>query len=367
MNFKYIKNISSEDATILLYGEIGSEINGSVFANEMQYLQDECKKIKVRINSIGGNVIDGYSIMSAILNSKVSTDTYIDGLAASIAGVIAMCGEKVYMSDYGTLMMHNPSGGSDQAVLNLVKGTLVTVFEKRTSLQVDVIDRMMEVETWMNASQAMEKGMIDEIVSSGKKVNISKSESLKNMVLIYNKIINPKKMNLITNKLGLSEDATEENAVESIEALQNKNAELLAEVEAGKVAIAEMVAEKQAIEDAKNLAIAEALDAKVEEMVNTFITSGVAKEEEKESLLKLAKVDFEGVKNMLSKVTTVKAAVKLIDLKNIAVKNGSEDRSSWTIRDWEKKDEKGLLKIKNESYDTYADMYHNFYKVYPKN
>ena len=118
--FKYIKNISEDVATINLHGPIGdyvdnsgnlvSGISGSSFANEMQYLQNNCSKINVRINSIGGNVIDGYSIVSAILNSVVRCDTYIDGLAASIAGVIAVAGKKCYMADFGTLMIHNPSG-----------------------------------------------------------------------------------------------------------------------------------------------------------------------------------------------------------------------------------------------------------------
>ena len=90
MDFKYIKNIVEEEATILLYDQIGdsvdengmykSGISGSSFAYEMQYLQDKCKKINVRINSIGGNVLDGYSIVSAILNSKIKCDTARDNL-----------------------------------------------------------------------------------------------------------------------------------------------------------------------------------------------------------------------------------------------------------------------------------------------
>ena len=163
MDFKYIKNISENEATILLYNQIGdsvdengmyvSGISGSAFAYEMQYLQDKCKKINVRINSIGGNVLDGYSIVSAILNSTVKCDTYIDGLAASISGVIAMAGEKCYMADYGTMMLHNPKGGNSEDVLALVKNTLVTILSKRTKLDEDTINKMMDEETWLNADQ----------------------------------------------------------------------------------------------------------------------------------------------------------------------------------------------------------------------
>jgi len=126
----------------------------------------------VRINSIGGSVIDGYSIVSAILNSKVPCNTYIDGLAASIAGVIAMSGKKCYMADFGTLMMHNPSGGNDSNVLDLVKSTLVTILSNRTKLDEATVNNMMDAETWLSAGQCLEMGIVDEIVSSNKKLKL---------------------------------------------------------------------------------------------------------------------------------------------------------------------------------------------------
>ena len=236
MNFKFIKNIVDNEATILLYNQIGDSvdasgnyvygISGSAFAYEMQYLQDKCEKIKVRINSIGGSVLDGYSIVSAILNSKVPCDTYIDGLAASISGVIAMAGKKVYMADYGTLMLHNPSGGNDKEVLDLVKNTLVTIFEQRTKMTAEEISAMMDKETWLGAAEAINMGLVDELVMSSKKIRISKSESLSNMALIYNKIINKKPMEKVTNLLKLSNEADEATIVAAIEEKDNKNAEL---------------------------------------------------------------------------------------------------------------------------------------------
>jgi ATP-dependent protease ClpP protease subunit len=366
MQFKYIKNIADDnsEATILLYNQIGSSvdengnitygIDGSYFAYEMQYLQDKCSKINVRINSIGGNVMDGYSIISSILNSAIPVDTYVDGLAASIAGVIAMCGKKVYMMDYGTLMLHNPSGGSDKAVLNLVKDTLVTVLKNRTSQDEDTISKMMDVETWLDAKTAKEKGMVDVIVSSGKKIKMNTSESLYNMALIYNKLINPKKqMNLITNKLGLDENSSEEIVVSKISELKNSLEEMQAENERIKSELAAKEAELTTIEAEKE---AHKL-ASIEEMVNSFNV----KEEDKEATIELAKVNFDAVKNMLSK-QTVKEPVKVFDFKNVVTKKGSEDRSAWTIRDWEKKDAKGLEVIRNSSPEIYENMYNEFYK-----
>lgn len=362
-NFKYIQNISEDEATILLYNQIGSSIDeygnleygidGSSFANEMLYLQDKCKKINVRINSIGGNVIDGYSIISSILNSKAEVNTYIDGLAASIAGLIAVAGNKCYMMDYGTLMLHNPSGGGDKNVLDLVKSTLVTIFKSRTKKSEDEIAKMMDKETWMDAKTALNEGFVDEIVSSGKSIKINQSESLYNMAIIYNKLINPKKMKQVTDKLGLDESTAEDVIASKIAELQNAVNEANTENERIKSELATAQEKLNAYEAEK----VEAENAKIEEMVNSFNV----KEEEKENLIKLAKVDFESVKNLLSK-STVKEPVKVFDFKNVETKKGIEDRSGWNLRDWEKKDSKGLEKLRNESPETYELLYEQTYK-----
>jgi ATP-dependent protease ClpP protease subunit len=343
MNFKYIKNISEGEGTILLYSQIGdsvdasgnyvSGISGSAFAYEMQYLQDKCTKINVRINSIGGSVLDGYSIVSAILNSKVPCNTYIDGLAASISGVIAMAGKKCYMADYGTLMLHNPSGGNDTAVLNLVKDTLVTIFEQRTKLTAEEISVMMDKETWLGANEALNMGLVDEVVASVKKYKVSKSESLSNMAIIYNKIINKPNMEKIQNVLKLSNEADE--------------AAIVAEIEKKDIVLTEVVAENEALKD------------KAIELVENAIKEKKILETEKDSTIEMAVNNFEFVANMISKINNVKDAVKVFDVKNVS-KN--EERKDWTIRDWEKKDPNGLVKIKNETPEVYNEMYNQFYK-----
>ena len=76
----------------------------------------------------------------------------------------------------------------------------------------------------------------------------------------------------------------------------------------------------------------------------------------------MAKNNFEFVANMISKIKNTTEAVKVFDAKNVVTNKGSEDRSTWTIRDWEKKDAKGLAKIKNETLEVYNEMYNAYYK-----
>ena len=57
-------------------------------------------KVDVRINSNGGEVYSGIAIFNALKNSKADITIYVDGIAASMASVIALCGKPVQMSRY---------------------------------------------------------------------------------------------------------------------------------------------------------------------------------------------------------------------------------------------------------------------------
>lgn len=327
----------------------------------MQWLQNNCSQISVRINSTGGNVLDGYSIVSAILSSKVPVNTYIDGLAASIAGVIAVAGKKCYMMDYGTLMVHNPNGGEDKELLNLVKNTLVTILSNRTSKSAEEMSAMMDKETWITAKEALSQGLVDEVVSSGKKIKLKKTDSLSNMAIIYNKLINKPNMEKINAVLKLKNEATEENVVSAIEALNTENEGLKTELETLKNKLTEIEnAEKAKIEAEKT-----ALKNEVEAFADKLVADKKIKEEEKAEVITNASVSrasFGFVKNIYDKITTDKPAAKIFDLKNVVTPKGGEDRSTWTIRDWETKDSKGLGELKNSNPDAYETMYNAFYK-----
>lgn len=300
---------------------------------------------------MGGSVIDGYSIVSAILNSKIPVDTYVDGLAASIAGVIAVSGRKCYITDYGTLMLHNPSGSEDNKVLGLVKDTLVTILSNRSKKTADQISAMMSKETWLSAKDALSHGFVDEVISSGKKkVKVQKTESLSDMALIYNKLLNPTNNMKINTLLKLSNNADESEQEKAIvalnEALASKETELT-----------ELKNRLKAIEDEKaenEKKAKEALKNKATELANRLEKEGKIKAEEKAGIIEQASASessFEFVSNMTAKFGNGKESKKPFDFKNV---NNAEDRSKWTYEDWEKKDLEGLTnmyKTDRESFD----------------
>ena len=101
----------SDETEILLYDEIGGfGISASAFVAELQSVPKN-HRLVLRIHSPGGSVLDGNVIANAIKAHPGGVTTHIDGLAASMASVLAIAGRPARMAANGLLMIHNVSGG----------------------------------------------------------------------------------------------------------------------------------------------------------------------------------------------------------------------------------------------------------------
>jgi len=238
----YIVDINSDEPIMLINKHIGYDsedgmgIDGSLFQAELLQLDAMGKKrIQVWINSPGGVVMDGYNIFSAILDSKTPVDTYAKGMVASIAGPIFMAGRKRYMTDYSSLMMHNPFGGDDKKQIGVMKDSIATMISAKSNLPITQINYMMDKTTWMNPAECLEHGFCNEIevTSNGNKkwATAPKAEwkdsnlilnnffkQIKNMETIQGKAIG---LSLIANYLGLNTEATENSILTEVQARIN--------------------------------------------------------------------------------------------------------------------------------------------------
>ena len=101
---------SAEVATLKIYDYVGKyeEVNTENIQNQL----DECngKTLEIYINSYGGEVFEGFAIYNMLRRYTGYKKVYIDGIAASIASVIAMAGNEVIMNKASMLMIHNASG-----------------------------------------------------------------------------------------------------------------------------------------------------------------------------------------------------------------------------------------------------------------
>lgn len=161
-------------AEVFIYDAIGFwGVEAETFVRELNDL--DVDTIHLRINSPGGSVFDGSAIYNALIRHKASVITHIDGLAASMASIIALAGERVEMSANAFFMIHEPWGMTigtaedmrkQAEILDKLAANAVQLYAKKSGLsEADVVEAMA-AETWYSATEAKEAGFIDVIVDA---------------------------------------------------------------------------------------------------------------------------------------------------------------------------------------------------------
>ncbi len=174
-----IKNQTSTSAELYLYGDIISESMSEYYKE--YYPDDKCPKdikdflddigdvdnIDIHINSGGGSVFGGIAIYNLLKNHKAYKTVYIDGIAASIASVIAMVADKLVAANNSTLMVHKPllsyffttMNADDlrkdaETLDNCQKAIMNTYMSKvKDGVTKETIEALVNEETWLVGSE----------------------------------------------------------------------------------------------------------------------------------------------------------------------------------------------------------------------
>ena len=221
-----IYNKDKREATIRMYGVIGRDVNGNEMAHELSSLDTDTDTIHLLINSNGGDVSQGLSIVSAILSTKAFVHAHINGIAASMAAVIAISADKVSMQDYAKLMIHDPyfvgkgterRSARDKQCRASVTDTLRPILARR-GCQKDKVAKLMSDETWFSADEAKAAGLVDEVVSTPRKQELGSlsAPDLLNLIFWEDQHKKQLEMKEIAKSLGLPETATEQQIIEAI-------------------------------------------------------------------------------------------------------------------------------------------------------
>lgn len=164
------------------------------------------------INSGGGSVFDGYDIFNAIKDYKGKTTAKIVGLAASAASFIAMAANKVQACALSQMMIHRaanenqgnaPSHHANGDFLEGVDSTIVKAYTMRNGKTDEEMIELMDKTTWLTPTQALENGIVDEIVNDTveKPLIINALEDSKQMIMskIF-KVDNIDELKMLLNK-----------------------------------------------------------------------------------------------------------------------------------------------------------------------
>lgn len=168
-------------ADVYLYESIGEGWFGGITAKSFADSLKEIGKVDaldIYINSPGGSVFDGIAIYNQIKRFAGEKIVHVDGVAASIASVIAMAGDEIRIADNGMVMIHDPYGMSVGTAdelrkyadsLDKVRDTILDTYVSKTAGDRKQIGQWMADETWMNADEAIERGFAT-LKTEGKKV-----------------------------------------------------------------------------------------------------------------------------------------------------------------------------------------------------
>ena len=168
-----IKAKATDTAEISIYDEIGFwGVTAQSFSKDLKALGGNLKQINLHIHSPGGDVFDGIAIYNLLKNHPANVTVYIDGLAASMASVIAMAGDEVIMPENAMMMIHKPWGiqGGDAEdmrkyadLLDKVEDTLIPAYAAKTGKSAEELAEMLAAETWLNGKECVEHGFADKL------------------------------------------------------------------------------------------------------------------------------------------------------------------------------------------------------------
>lgn len=162
---------------VIFLGEDVNQHTANIVVAQLLHLayEDSKKDIKLYINSPGGSVYDGLAIIDTINYIEPDVQTIGIGLQASMGAMLLSCGKKGKRSALpnSRIMIHQPSSGTEGKITDqeimlkegiFLKKRLCEIFAKNTGQKLEKVEKDMDRDNWMSAEEALEYGIIDQIV-----------------------------------------------------------------------------------------------------------------------------------------------------------------------------------------------------------
>ncbi len=173
----YKVNAADDDgrAEIRIYDVIGWPfVEADQFLSDLSAIQAD--QIRVRINSPGGDVFDGTAIYNALADHPAKITTSVEGIAASMASIIALAGDEREIYKNAHYMIHNPwtfTWGDyndlqkEADLLKRIGATMAQTYAEKTGKSQQEIQSWMDDETWFIGQEAVDNGFATAIAGTG--------------------------------------------------------------------------------------------------------------------------------------------------------------------------------------------------------
>lgn len=191
-----IKQTATNSAELYIYGDIydswwSDETNSAVSLKDKLLELGDINEINLHINSLGGDVFEGLAMFNLLKQHKANVKVYIDGIAASIASVIAMAGDTIYMPKNSMMMIHNcwsyACGNSKEFRkladdLDKIMEASIESYMSKINITKEELKELLDNETWLTAQECFDMGFADEILPISDDIEQSASKSIMDLV-----------------------------------------------------------------------------------------------------------------------------------------------------------------------------------------
>ncbi len=318
LNVDEVNNIAETQ----LYGQIGKDINGNFFAQDLVNMANfGFAEVRININSIGGSITEGFSIINAMNVLRMggtAVSTRGVGVMDSMAGIILAFGDRGKRSaaSFASGVIHEPlfqdpdgnlislddlPDGNLKNEATAMREALLIALQGSTGKNQSELAKIMKQGSRRKAAELKDLGMIDNIIELDNKVEIQNKSAIQLMAACANiEISKPntrKTMNLVNKTLGLNDEANETAQNAAIVALKNQ-------ADKAVKAAADLAAKQTELDALKNendllkTAQLEAANLAAEAYVDAQIAAGRFSEDKKETLVNQAKANFESFKTL---------------------------------------------------------------------
>jgi ATP-dependent protease ClpP protease subunit len=164
-----IQNKATGVLDISIHDEIGFwGITAKDFLNDIN-AHDDVTVINLSIHSPGGSMIDGFAMYNALKNHPAKVYGHVEGVAASMAGVVLMAADVRSMPTNAYIMTHAPQGGAMGEskdlrkvadIMDKFRDSAMGIFREATNLSDEDISAFLDDETWFNGEEALANGLV---------------------------------------------------------------------------------------------------------------------------------------------------------------------------------------------------------------
>lgn len=175
LNVAPAMNIAGGTVNIMIWGEI-SEWWGVNSRDVYWALKGQnISQINVFISSPGGEIDQAFVIHDMLLGHPANVTAYLVGQCASAATIISCSADEVIMSNQCIYMIHKPQWicwgdadamGKAQEILNKYQSLIVNVYKRKTGMAADILNDLMNEETWFEPTEALALGFVDRVVDT---------------------------------------------------------------------------------------------------------------------------------------------------------------------------------------------------------